>query len=292
VRLVFFGSPAISVPTLEALVNAGHEVLLVVTQADKRRGRGNHLSATPVKTAAESLGLPVSHRVKDALTVPADLGVLVAFGRIIKPEILAELTILNLHPSLLPRWRGATPAEAAILAGDTKTGISIMQLQAEMDAGPIYARHETEIEDGETAGALYRRLMTAGNELLTELLQRPELPTPSPQSGEPTYCGKLTPEQFHINWGDKAVYISRLLRIGRVWTTFRGKRLLIIEATADPHNASDSAFAQPGSLDSLRVRCGDGWLQLRKVQPEGKPVMDAAAWVNGAQPTQGERLGH
>lgn len=282
-RIVFFGTPELSVPTLRSLHDAGHEIVLVVSQADKRRGRSGKESPSPVKAAALELGLPVTARVKDVLEVQADVGVLVAFGRIIRAEILDHLTIVNLHPSLLPRWRGATPVEATIMAGDTRTGICLMQLAEEMDAGPIYAKYETDIEENETAGTLYDRLFTKGNEMLVDLLRAP-FPEPVEQTGEATYCGKLTPEDFHIDWSMSASHVQRLTRIGRPWTTFRGKRVLVLEATIEGHQS----LGKPGEMMGTEVDTGDGVITLVKVQPEGKGAMDARAWTNGLRLSEGE----
>jgi methionyl-tRNA formyltransferase len=285
-RIVFFGTPNLAVPTLRALVDAGHDIALVVTQPDRRRGRGTTTTPSPVKAAAEELGLPVSHRVADALDADVELGVLVAFGRIIKPEILDALRIINLHPSLLPRWRGATPAEAAILAGDERTGISIMQLGNEMDAGPVYGTYETRIDPTETAMQLYDRLIFEGNRMLLDMLAH-GLPVPVPQQGEPTYCGKLSPEDFHIDWSCSADQIIRLTRIGRPWTTIGGKRLLVLEANqvADLEaTTGHEADRESGTLVGTVVQCGTGALELRTVQPEGKRRLDAEDWRRGVPP--------
>jgi methionyl-tRNA formyltransferase len=257
-RIVFFGTPALSVPTLDALCDHGHEVVLVVSQADKRRGRRGELSPSPVKERALERGLATTARVRDVLDVQADFGVLVAFGRLIKPEILDYLNILNLHPSLLPRWRGATPVEAAILAGDTETGICVMKLANEMDAGDVYARFVTDISPKESSFELYQRLFRVGNEMLIDLLKQP-LPPPAPQTGNATYCGKLSAEDFRVELDQPADHIVRLTRIGRPWTIRDGKRLLIIDADI----------------------ASDGSLHLITVQPEGKKPMSADDWRRG-----------
>jgi len=285
VRVVFFGTPAFSVPTLRALVEAGHDVVLVVTQPDRRRGRGKEPSPSPVKVAATELGIPVSHRVADVLELEADVGVLVAFGRIIKPAVLERLTILNLHPSLLPRWRGATPIEAAILAGDDRTGICVMELVDEMDAGPVHASIAVDIAPGEPASSLYDRLFALGTDLLVELLAV-GLGEPEPQVGEPTFCGKIAAEDLHIDWARPAEQTARLARIERrPWTTFRGRRLIVVDAVA-----SGPAQGEPGELRGAEVATGDGALVLRRVQPEGKPVQRAEDWLRGARPEPGERF--
>ncbi|MEY2443834.1 MAG: methionyl-tRNA formyltransferase, partial [Ilumatobacteraceae bacterium] len=137
-RLVFLGTPDMAVPPLRALVAAGFDVVLVVTRPDKRRGRGSQLMASPVKAAAIELGLPVSHTVDDVVGSAAELGVVVAFGQLIKPHVLDAVPMVNLHFSLLPRWRGAAPVERALLAGDQQTGVCLMQLEAGLDTGPVF----------------------------------------------------------------------------------------------------------------------------------------------------------
>lgn len=292
-RLVFFGTAEYSAQVLEALHRAGHNIVLVVTQPDRRRGRRGNLSPTPVKAKAMELGLTVTQRMKDVLELQgdeakrADIGVLVSFGRIIKPEILEVIEILNVHPSLLPRWRGATPVEAAILAGDTRTGVCIMRLGEEMDAGPVFSRKETDILPGETSTELYDRLFESGTRMLLDVLANPDRFEPQDQIGTPTFCGRFTPEDFRIDWNAAAVEIERLSRIGRPWTQFRGQRLLVLKVEVD----SSATGGQPGALDGIRVATGDGIVLLREVQPEGKSKRSAQEWINGARLQPGERLG-
>ena len=169
-RLVYLGTPAMAVPPLEALVDAGHQVALVVTGVDKRRGRGAELSPTPVKVCAERLGIPVSHIVDDVLTTDAELGVVVAFGRLIKPHVLVGLPMVNLHFSLLPRWRGAAPVERALLAGDDMTGVCVMAVEEGLDTGGVYATAEVPIGPTTTADELRRELVAVGTELLVDTL--------------------------------------------------------------------------------------------------------------------------
>ena len=164
-RLVFLGTPAAAVPSLRAVVGAGHEVVLVVTRPDRRRGRGSTLSPSPVKEAALELGLPVAHSVKVLDEVSADLGIVVAYGAMIKPEVLERLPMLNVHFSLLPRWRGAAPVERAILAGDEETGVGIMSLEATLDTGPLHAERRVTVGD-KTASALTNELADVGATLL------------------------------------------------------------------------------------------------------------------------------
>jgi len=271
----------VAVPPLRALVGDGHEVRLVVTRADKRRGRGGAMMPSPVKAAAQELGLAVTDDVIDA---GADLGVVVAFGRLIKPHVLAALPMVNVHFSLLPRWRGAAPLERAILAGDAETGVCLMQLEEGLDTGPVYACERVSIGPEETADELRARLVGAGTELLVEAL-RTGLGTPAPQEGEPTYAEKIDPAEHHIDWSRPAVEVHRVIRIGGAWTTFRGKRLKVLRATLSSNGL------EPGAVDGLRVGAADGAVELVEVQPEGKAPMPAADWRNGARPRSDERLG-
>lgn len=263
-RLVYLGTPAMAVPPLEALVEAGHDIALVVTGADKRRGRGSGTSPSPVKAAAQRLGLPVSHHVDDVLDQQAELGVVVAFGRIVKPHVLAELPMVNLHFSLLPRWRGAAPVERALLAGDETTGVCVMAVEEGLDTGGVYAVEEVPIGPTTTADELRRTLVDVGTGLLVDTLAE-GLGEPVPQTGEPTYAAKIEPEELRIDWTAPVERIDRLIRLGGAWTTFRGTRVKV-------HGA----------------RIVDGAMVPTVVQPEGKPRMAYDAWRNGARPAPGE----
>src|SRR5438094_7306712 len=221
-RLVFLGTPEAAVPPLRALVDAGHDVALVVSQPDKRRGRGAALVPSPVKAAATELGLTRSDLVDDSLRVGAELGVVVAFGRLIKPHVLDKVPMVNVHFSLLPRWRGAAPVERAILAGDRETGVCIMRLEEGLDTGPVYDREVVAIGEEETVAQLRDRLVDTGTRLLLRRL-RAGLGEPEAQVGEPTYAAKLDPDELHLDWQLPAVELHRTVRLGRAWTTFRGK---------------------------------------------------------------------
>lgn len=284
--LVFLGTPTAAVPPLRALVDAGHDIRLVVTRADKRRGRGSEVTPSPVKAAALELGLPVAHRVDEVLGTGASLGVVVAFGQLIKPHVLAEIPMVNLHFSLLPRWRGAAPVERAIMAGDAETGVCVMAVDEGLDTGGVYASARIEIGEAETAEQLRARLVAIGTSLLVDTLRRP-LATPAPQEGEPTYAAKVTPADLELGWERSAADLARLTRVGKAWTTFRGRRLLVLAARA----VAGGAALPPGTLDGVRVATGDGALELDAVQPEGKAALAADAWLRGARPAPGERLG-
>jgi methionyl-tRNA formyltransferase len=286
VKLAFLGTPEVAAGTLRALVAAGHDVRVVVTRADTRRGRGPVSSPSPVKVAAAELGLAVVHKPAEIVGFGPELGVVVAYGRIIKPDLLAEVPMVNVHFSLLPRWRGAAPVERAILAGDTETGVCLMELEEELDTGPVYARAATPIGSEETADHLRRRLGAIGNELLLRSLSE-GLGTPAPQVGEPTYAAKVEPAELYLDFSLPAEVVNRAVRIGRAWTAFRGKRLLVRAASVLP----DVRSLSPGQIQGNKVGTADGALELQVVQPEGKAAMDAAAWARGARPRPDERLG-
>lgn len=270
-KLAYLGTPAMAVPPLDALIGAGHELAVVVTGADKRRGRGRAVSPSPVKAAALARGLNVSHDVDEVLAHDVDLGVVVAFGKLIKPHILDAIPLLNMHFSLLPRWRGAAPVERALLAGDTTTGVCIMRVERELDTGGVYARADLPIGPRSTAQEIRQRLVAIGSELLVETLATPLrewIDDPEPQVGESTYAAKLTADDLEIDWNAPAEHIDRQIRVGGAWTTFRGKRLKVLSA------------------DLI-----DGSVAPTAVQPEGRAEMSFDAWRNGARPAAGEIFG-
>jgi methionyl-tRNA formyltransferase len=290
VRLVFFGTPDAAVSALRALHAAGHDIACVVTQPDRRRSRGAEATPSPVKTAAADLGLPVrtperSREVLDEIAGSgAEVGVVVAFGQILPASLLDALPhgFVNVHFSLLPRWRGAAPVERAILAGDGETGVSIMALDPGLDTGPVYARAVTPIGGHETAGELRAKLVAQGTELLLTTLPAVPFRVPEPQAGEPTYADKLTPEEFELDWELPAFDLARMVRAGNprpgAWTSDHGKRLKVWRARA----LSASIDQPPGTVFAhTRVATGEGALELVEVQPEGKRVMAANAWLAG-----------
>ncbi|MDQ3945313.1 MAG: methionyl-tRNA formyltransferase [Actinomycetota bacterium] len=296
-RLVFLGSPADALPSLQALHDGGHDIALVVTQPDRRRGRGGGTEPSPVKRLATELGLPVVtpgrciEVLDDIAGSGATLGVVVAFGQLIPPAVLDALPqgYVNVHFSLLPRWRGAAPVERAVMAGDAETGVCLMRLEAGLDTGPVYAVERVAIDPEETAGELRARLVTIGTDLLVSRLEDIPKIDPVPQEGEPTYAAKLTTEEFQLDLAAPAVELARLVRAGNpkpgAWTSAAGRRLKVLRARAEPA----SATASPGELvGPARVATGDGILVLKEVQPETKGVMAGAAWAAGFR---GPRLG-
>jgi methionyl-tRNA formyltransferase len=297
-RLAFLGSPEIAVIALRAVHDAGHDVALVVTASDKRRGRGSALAPTPVKQCALELGIPISSRVGDVSDANVELGVVVAFGRLIPPDVLDQVPMVNLHFSLLPRWRGAAPVERAILAGDDRTGVCLMALEETLDTGPVYARVEVPILPGETAAGLKLTLTDVGADLLVERLAGglATLGTPVPQQGEAVYAAKIDRNELKLDWVRPAIELERLVRVGHAWTTFRAKRLIVARAravnTGEVEQGEPATGAKaPGSVLGDEVVCGVGRLELLEVRSEGRSAQPFDAWRRGARLAADERLG-
>lgn len=292
-RLAFLGTPDLAVPALHALVHAGHDLALVVTRPDKRRGRGGATTPSAVKAAALGLGLPVTHELAEAANADVELGVVVAYGRIIPSSLLEQVPMLNLHFSLLPRWRGAAPLERAILAGDRETGVCVMKIDAGLDTGPLYARRAVPIGDLTTLETLRVQLAGMGADLLVEVLSGgiAGLPEPEAQMGEPTVAGKITAEDLHLDWRRAARSLLRVVHLGRAWTTFRGKRLTVLEAHVDDARDDAGEGLAPGAMIGAAVATGQGMLVLERVRPESRSPMSADDWLRGIRPRNGERLG-
>lgn len=289
-RLVYLGSPAAAVPPLQALHDEGHDLVLVVTNPPRRRHRRSEPTPTPVGERADQLGIPVTHDAADLLDVEADLGVVVAYGHIIGPELLAHLQMVNLHFSLLPRWRGAAPVERAILAGDELTGVCVMEVAEGLDTGGVYSRVEVPIAPGMTAEELRADLVERGTALLVETLQEP-LGSPAPQADDGvTYAEKIHGDDLQLLWDRDAVELSRVVRVGGAWTTVAGRRLKVLDAVPVPSGDSVDDL-EYGAIDGDTVTCGSGSLRLVRVQPQGKAPMDARAFLNGARLGPDVRLG-
>ena len=286
-RIAFLGTPTAAVPVLESLVAAGHEVAVVVTQPDRRRGRGLETSPSPLKAAASELGLVVSHDLADVRKSGVPLAVVVAYGAIVPAEVLEHVVMLNVHFSLLPRWRGAAPVERAILAGDERTGVCIMGLEATLDTGPIYAQASTEV-DAKSASELTAELSQLGAQLLVELLPNEHLPAPHPQDGVVTYARKLTSADHRLDPDLTADQLARVVRIGPAVARVSGRRLRVHRATVRP-----GVVARRGEVlindDGVLLGAADGVLRLDEVQPDGGRAMTAAAWLAGARLDSGDR---
>ena len=295
-RVIFFGTPEIAVGPLRALVAAGFVVDLVVTGVDKRRGRGSQISPSPVKQAAIDLQIPVTHDVADAIALVAKngaescVGVVVAYGHIISKDALQVLPMINIHYSLLPRWRGAAPVERALLAGDEQTGVCIMQVVEQLDAGDILQSATTQISQTDTTATLRARLGEMANPLLIDVLSNGAT-TATPQSGDVVVAAKITPVDLEIDWSKPAVVVDRQVRVGGAFTFFNGKRFKV-------HSLKVSAeifISESGNMvvvnDRVLVACGQGVIELVEVQPEGKPRISAQDWKKGARLDAQSRLG-
>lgn len=304
-RLLFAGSPAAAVPSLTALLASHHEVAAVVTREDSPQGRKRILTPTPVAEAADRAGVPV---VKADRLAPvaerlaefgADLGVIVAYGGLIREPLLIapRLGWINLHFSLLPRWRGAAPVQRAIMAGDTTTGTSVFQLVEELDAGPVYDVEPSPIGAHQTAGQLLDRLAVSGAAQLVRVVDdlAAGRARALPQSGTPTLAPKLGLEDGRIDWTSPAAELDALIRGATpepgAHTTLSGERFKILEASISP----DAVPLAPGRLavhhGEILVGTGDAPLALGVVQPAGKRAMAAADWWRGRPAGASEELG-
>jgi methionyl-tRNA formyltransferase len=291
-KLVYLGSPEMAVAPLRALHAAGHQILMVVSAPDRRRSRRGEPTPTPVKAAALELGLPVAEHPDAVRGLGADLGVVVAYGQLLRPPLLAELELVNLHFSLLPRWRGAAPVERSLLAGDRVTGVCLMRVDEGLDTGCVYDRVEVPIGPTTTAAELRDQLVVAGTDLLVGALGAGLGPcTPQPEDGV-TYAAKLTPADLELDWRSDRATLDRLVRVGGAWTTFRGERFKVHELTRPEPGPTDPPVAgdpPPAGTVTVRngavvVRCGDAEVHLARVQPAGRPPMGAQDWANGASP--------
>ncbi|XOB98448.1 methionyl-tRNA formyltransferase [Deinococcota bacterium DY0809b] len=303
-RIAFFGSPAWAVPVLEALARA-HDVVLVVTQPDKPRGRGLKTQPSPVAQAAERLGLEVVNprrlrrdaEIADRLrALDLDAAVVAAYGQIIPEALLAipRYGFLNLHPSLLPKYRGAAPVNWALIHGEPETGVSIMRLDAGMDTGPVFVQERAPIEPGETAVELSERLRDRGTRLLLEVLERLETWEPEPQQGEPSYAPLLKKEDGRIRWDEPARKVYDRHRGVQPWPgswfEHGGKRVKVLEMRPVHGQGQPGEVLEVGP-EGVRVAAGEGAVELLAVQPEGKRPMPAADWARGHGVAPGVRLG-
>lgn len=284
--LVFLGTPEAAATVLQRLIEENFPIAHVVTRPDVRRGRGTATSPSPVKRMALEHGIDVSHSL-DWLSAHQDqqfLGVVVAYGRIIPASVLARTPMVNVHFSLLPRWRGAAPVERAILAGDEKTGVCIMDLEATLDTGAVHRCVETIIQPTHTTASLTIELAALGAQLLVDTLQS-GLSTPTPQEGETTYAEKIRAEELRIDWRDSGVNIHRKIRALRSFTTIDGSRLRILDAAIE-NEMPELAVGQ--CSENGEVGTGSVPLRLITVQPEGKRPMSVRDWLRGRQggPTQ------
>ncbi|WP_170448881.1 methionyl-tRNA formyltransferase [Ruegeria arenilitoris] len=301
-RVIFMGTPEFSVPVLDALVRAGHEIAAVYCQPPRPAGRGKKDRPTPVHARAEALGLPVRHPTSlkspeeraAFAALKADVAVVVAYGLILPQPILdaPRHGCLNIHASLLPRWRGAAPIHRAIMAGDAETGVCIMQMEAGLDTGPVLLRQATPIGPEETTAQLHDRLSAMGADLIVQALDRlPELtPEPQPEVGV-TYAAKIDKAEARVDWSRPAVEVDRQIRglspFPGAWTQIEGERVKLLAS-----RLSDGQ-GMPGVAldDALRVACGTGAVELLRLQRAGKAAQDREIFLRGWPIPAGTRLG-
>lgn len=298
-RLVFMGTPEFSVAALDALYAAGHEICAVYSQPPRPAGRGKKLRPSPVQARAEALGIEARHPVSlkeaaeqaDFAALEADVAVVVAYGLLLPQAILdaPKRGCLNIHASLLPRWRGAAPIHRAIMAGDKETGVCIMQMEAGLDTGPVLTRASLEIGPTETTGALHDRLAALGASQIVDTLAQLDQLTPAPQSGDGvTYAHKIDKAEARVDWTRPAAEVDRLIRglspFPGAWTQVEGARVKLLGSRPVDGNGTPGAV-----LDGFTIACANGAVEITRAQREGKKPMDQTAFLAGA--TLPERIG-
>ena len=292
-RVVFMGTPDFSVPVLDALVAAGHDIACVYSQPPRPAGRGKKERPTPVHARAEELGLMVRHPLnfKDAAereafaALNADVAVVVAYGLILPQAILDAPArgCLNIHASLLPRWRGAAPIHRAIMAGDAETGVCIMQMEAGLDTGPVLLRRRVAIGDEDTTGALHDRLSALGAEAIVEALaQLDDLPPEVQPEDGVTYAAKIDKAEARIDWSKPAAEVDRLIRglspFPGAWCEIEGERVKLLSSCVVDGSGT------PGQvLHGFTVACGDGAVEVLTAQRSGKRAMSAEEILRGME---------
>ncbi len=305
-RIVYAGSPDFAVPALRALLQTSHDVVAVITQPDKPAGRGRRLTASPVKLAAVDSGLRVlqPEKLSESLVqarlkaLTADLMVVAAYGQLLPPEVLCipRFGCVNLHASLLPRWRGASPIQSAILAGDGETGVSLMQMERGLDTGPVYATVSTHIADDDTGGSLHDRLAQLGARLLTEnldaLLAQAIAAQPQPADGV-CHAPRISKADGVIDWHKPAAAIDRQIRAFNPWpvaqTLLHGEPLRCLMSSLAPSGVADKPDnVLPGAVsglsnDALRVQTGAGELLLHSVQLPGRKAVSGRQFANARE---------
>jgi methionyl-tRNA formyltransferase len=307
-NIVFAGTPAFAVPALESLLRSGHRVVAVYTQPDRPAGRGRRLQVSPVKDCALHHGIPIEQpltlrddSVREQLaSYQVDVMVVVAYGLILPPAVLGipRLGCLNIHASLLPRWRGAAPIQRALLAGDRQTGVGIMQMEAGLDTGPVFIERAVDIAPRDTAGSLHDKLAALGADALLEALERLIAGTlqPRPQSDVGvTYARKVMKEEAVIDWSKPALEIDRLIRafnpVPGAETSWHGQQLKVWQAEATDLEGD----ASPGKVvaadgEGIVVATGSGALRLVRIQIAGRKATTAAEFLN-AHRIAGDQLG-
>ncbi|MEH6716047.1 methionyl-tRNA formyltransferase [Parasphingorhabdus flavimaris] len=299
-RLAFMGTPDFAVPALQALHDAGHEIVAVYSQPPRRAGRGKQLSPSPVQKLAENLGLPVRTPVslKDEAEQAAfaeldlDVAIVAAYGLILPQAILdaPKKGCLNIHGSLLPRWRGAAPVQRAILAGDMETGITIMQMGAGLDTGPMLLKAATAI-DGKTAGELTDELADTGAALMVQYLASPtEYPPETQDDALATYARKIEKQDARLDFSQPADQVERQIRAYNpqpgAFFEYQSNRYRILEAQVSETTGAAGTILD----DQLLIGCGTGSIQPKVVQKAGKPAMELKSFLNGTKIPAGTKL--
>lgn len=296
-RIIFMGTPEFAVPSLSEILSAGHEVVRVYTQPPRRAGRGKAMTKSAVHDFAEAMDIdvktPESFRkpriIDDLEALDADIACVVAYGQILPARALSapKLGCLNLHASLLPRWRGAAPIQRAIMAGDSETGVQIQQMERGLDTGDIVMSATQPIHPHDTAQSLHDRLSHQGAQLwppVLAALSRGGL-TATPQTGEPTYAHKIEKSEARIDWSRTAVeldyHIRGLAPFPGAWCELGGRRVKVHMCRLEPQAAPDNAAAGTLLDARLLIACGQGALRLTEVQPAGKNIMSAAEFLRG-----------
>jgi methionyl-tRNA formyltransferase len=304
-NLVYFGTPEFAVTPLKTLLNSGYEVLAVVTQPDRQSGRGRHISACPVKIEAQKSGIetlqPLKVRNTEFLEKLRSLNpsviVVAAYGQILPPEIihLPRLRCINIHASLLPKYRGAAPVNWSIINGEKKTGITTMLMDEGMDTGPILLQEEVEITSDDTAGSLSVKLSRIGADLLIRTLNQLEngIIKPVPQAGEASYAPLLKKEDGLINWSRSAREINNFIRGMNPWPGaygfLEGERIKILKVVSLDENG-EAGIIKRVSKDELIVGAVKDSISILEIQPQGKPVMAIRAFLQGRKIREGMRF--
>ncbi len=309
-KVIFMGTPDFAVGTLEALIGAGHEITLVVSQPDKPKGRGHELIPTPVKAVALAHGLPVYQPAKlrgeqaeeKLRSAEADVIVVAAFGQLIPKSILEmkQYGCVNVHGSLLPKYRGAAPIQWAVIDGEAESGITIMQMDEGLDTGDMLLKAAVPLESKETGGSLFKKLSALGASLCVEALAKLEEGslTPQKQGDSPTaYAKQLTKEMGELDWTRPAAELERLIRGFNPWpsayTRLTGKLLKIWDGDVCEEEQTQGACGEivRVSKDAVYVACGQGVLKINELQLQGKKRMDTAAFLRGYEIKEGMFLG-
>lgn len=300
-RLVFMGTPAFAAVQLQALVDAGHDIACVYSQPPRPAGRGKKDRKSEVHVLADALGLPVRHPVSlkapdtqaEFAALNADLGVVVAYGLILPTAVLdaPRLGCWNIHASLLPRWRGAAPIHRAIMAGDTETGIGIMQMEPGLDTGPVLLDGRTPILPDDTTGSLHDRLAQMGASLIVEAVAKADTLVPTAQVDQGVcYAHKIDKAEARIDWTRDATEVDRQIRglspAPGAWTTLAGKRMKLLTSQVVAGQGQAGVV-----LEGLTIACGSGAVKIGRAQLEGKGVQSALDFLNGFSVPAGTQLG-